>query len=488
MFWILVQKELKSILLSPKFAATFGTCSILILLSVFIGIQDYKSNVKQYEAAKQLVDNEMSQSNSWISVRNKAFREPDPMQIFVSGVNNDIGRFSNINNWSSIKLQNSNYSDDPIFALFRFLDFAFIVLIVLSLFAILFTYDAINGEREGGTLKLVFSNVIPRAKFILAKTLGSWLGLMVPLLIPILLSLLLIFVYNIPFNTEHLIKLFLLITISILFFTFYMSFGIFISALTRRSAVSFLLLLVSWVLFTFIVPRIGIMIAGQIIDVPTVAQIESQQESFAREKWNKWGEELKKIWDTRMELMKGKSEEEKGAYRDENGWQWMQEEDKMRKEVEKEITENSIKLNEELRNKRIVQEKLSFSLSRFSPSSQFQLAAMNLAGTDITLKNRNEDVMQSYKKVFTDFIQKKQKESGETGLFRITVDSKKGVSFDDGRKQSSLDLSELPRFKDPEQSLSAVLSSIIIDIGLLILFTLISFIGAFIAFLRYDLR
>ena len=84
------------------------------------------------------------------------------MQIFASGVNNDIGRLSNISTWTEVKLRQSTYSDDSLFALFRFIDFTFIVQVVLSLFAILFTYDTINGERESGTLKLAFSNAVPR--------------------------------------------------------------------------------------------------------------------------------------------------------------------------------------------------------------------------------------------------------------------------------------------------------------------------------------
>ena len=49
MFSILFEKELKAIFLSPKFVATFGVCSLLILLSVFVGIQEYENERDQYE-------------------------------------------------------------------------------------------------------------------------------------------------------------------------------------------------------------------------------------------------------------------------------------------------------------------------------------------------------------------------------------------------------------------------------------------------------
>ena len=135
--------------------------------------------------------------------------------------------------------------DDSLFALFRFIDFTFIVQVVLSLFGILFTYNAINGEWEAGTLKLVLSNAIPRGQYILAKFLGAWVGLVVPLLIPIGLALLIVMVMNVPMTGVEWSKLVTLIGISVLYFTFFIMLGLLVSALPRRSTVSFLVL---WVI------------------------------------------------------------------------------------------------------------------------------------------------------------------------------------------------------------------------------------------------
>ena len=48
MLSILVEKELKAIVLSPKFFATFGVCSALILLSVFVGIQEHREAIDRH--------------------------------------------------------------------------------------------------------------------------------------------------------------------------------------------------------------------------------------------------------------------------------------------------------------------------------------------------------------------------------------------------------------------------------------------------------
>ncbi|MBP9211756.1 MAG: hypothetical protein KBF97_03095, partial [Bacteroidetes bacterium] len=135
----LITHELRSIMLSPKFTLTFAVTSLLMLLSVAVGIAQYADNVRQYETTNTLTQQEMRESRGWMSLNNTVLRAPDPMQIFVAGVNNDIGRISAVNSFHGIKLTHSTYSDDPVYAVFRFVDLAFIVSVVFSLLALLFT-------------------------------------------------------------------------------------------------------------------------------------------------------------------------------------------------------------------------------------------------------------------------------------------------------------------------------------------------------------
>ena len=83
MLGVLIEKELKSILQSPKFVATFGVCSLLILLSVFIGINEYRGSVAQYETATNWVDQQIAEATTFERLPTRVYRQPDPMQIFV---------------------------------------------------------------------------------------------------------------------------------------------------------------------------------------------------------------------------------------------------------------------------------------------------------------------------------------------------------------------------------------------------------------------
>ncbi len=488
MLSILIQKELKNILLSPKFFATFLVCSILILISIFIGINEYNNSVLQYQTNQQIAQQDIEQATGWMQVRNLLHREPTPMQIFVSGLHFDVGRVSGISSFDDVKLVRSPYSDETLFAIFRFIDFAFIVQVVLSLFAILFTYDAINGERENGTLKLAFSNPVSRVQYLFSKFAGTWLGLIIPLLIPIMIGLLLVIVFGVPVSESDWIRIIGLIGLSILYVTFFIGIGLFISSVTRKSSLSFLLLLVIWISGVLILPRMGVMAAGQIVDIESVAQIEAKQEAFERERWESYSASLSEIWGEREQEMEGMTEEERRAYRDEKEWEWLEVDDAARKQVQSDIIENNRTLLEESQNRKKVQEQLAFNLARISPVSSFRLAAMNLAGTDIDMKSRYEESMRQYKDEFTKFTERKQAESGNSGGFRIEVDSNEGVKLDFGRNDQTLDTSDMPRYSAPVVQAGTSFGNSILDFGLLIVFIIATFGGSFFAFLRYDMR
>jgi hypothetical protein len=274
---------------------------------------------------------------------------------------------------------------------------------------------------------------------------------------------------------------------TVLLFTFFVAFGILVSTLTRRSNVSFLICLVGWIAAVLIIPRFGIMLAGQIVSVPTVSEIESQQDTFAKNAWDGHMKVMSEKWRKRSESLEGLNEKDRKAKREEMEWAWAEEDRNDRNKLQNEIDENARRLTEDLRNRKFAQERLAFTLSRFSPVSAYQLAAMSLGWTDIDLKTRYEDGLTAFRTVFNQHKEQKQKESGATGGIRISVDSKTGVKIDTGR-EIALDLTGLPEYTHTRPTLGESIGPVVIDFGLMALYSLLAFAGAFVMFLRYDVR
>ena len=465
MIKVLIKKELQAILSSPKFIAVFAVCSILIIMSIYIGIDEYNLSMRHYEAANANNSQQMLEITDWRRLNTSIIRRPDPMLIFVSGINNDVGRQYQISD-GSIKLQNSNYSENTIFAVFRSMDLMFIVQIVLSLFAIVFSYDLISGEKEAGTLKLCFANQLPRRKYIIAKYVGSWLGLIIPLLLPLMLGVMLILLYNIPMTTTHWLKLCVFVGLSFIYISFFLSLGMLLSSLNRESSKSFLYLLVIWVCLVLIIPRTGVMVAGQFISVPTTAEISSKLSQKNRELSTQFIEWVKEL---RKKVLAARSNKERAPL--------MKELQEKRVKLSQDKAQYDALLNDDLRNRKIIREKLGFSLSRISPASAFQLAAMDLAGTGASLVTTYEDQIRDYKDSFIKIRGKKIVEASNN-TFNATGDN----------KPKRLDLSELPEFKYNNPNSNQIIKSIIIDVGIIFFCILLSVAGTFIIFNKYDVR
>ena len=149
----IIKKEILEIITSPKFIFTFLLCAVLILLSVYTGIVNYRSDQAEYSTAVALNKKNL-ESQSYEDLPRLGTKINTPPQVLgaiSSGIDEAVGRVAKVNITYDPNLVDSKYESNPVFSVFGALDLTFIVKIVLSLFAILFTYDAIVGEKEKGT-------------------------------------------------------------------------------------------------------------------------------------------------------------------------------------------------------------------------------------------------------------------------------------------------------------------------------------------------
>ncbi|TAK58007.1 MAG: ABC transporter permease [Bacteroidetes bacterium] len=469
MIRLLVEKELREIIGSTKFAVTFGICSLLIILSFYTGATNYTTSLAQNEAAKRENIRQMEGLTDWFSIRNhRIFLPPQPLAALVTGISNDVGRTIEMEGRGELNADDSRYNDEPLFAVFRFLDLEFIIQIVLSLFAIVFAYDAINGEKERGTLRLSFANPVPKDSYILGKLLGSFVALGVPLLVPMLAGCLLLPVLGVALTPDEWLRLAIIIVSGVLYFGVFLTLSIFVSALTHRSSNSFLLLLVIWISTVLIIPRASVLLSGRAIDVPSVDEVASQKNRYSSQLWKEDRERMAAFKASAADPMKQVEEFQK----------FMQEQNDER---DKKMQEFSGRLNEDRENKQGSQQRLALSIARLSPSAAFSLAAASLAGTSLALKEHFRREATAYQQSYASFIKSKTGivPGGRMMIFRQEIN---------GEKPKPIDPYEMPAFSYTPYRLNNVLNDSLVNIGLLFIFNLVFFAGAYFTFLRYDVR
>lgn len=139
------------------------------------------------------------------------------------------------------------------------------------------------------------------------------------------------------------------------------------------------------------------------------------------------------------------------------------------------------RLNEDRANRQRVQERLAFNLARVSPTASLSLATAALAGTSLELKNRFYDEANAYRTSFNDFLTEKTgvDMSGRMIMWKVN---------DDGEEPEPIDPHEIPAFRFRNASLAESVNAALPDMGILAVLNLFLFSGAFIAFLRYDVR
>ncbi len=460
----IIAKEIQDTIMSPRFVFTFLLCTVLILLSVYTGINNYQAEMKEYSAAVSLNRKNLETQQNYQQIAGvgvKINREPQVLSTIVSGVQEAVGRVATVNIAFDPSLSDSKYSSSPIFAVFGALDLSFIVKIVLSLFAILFTYDAIVGEKEKGTLKLALSNRIPRDRLILGKAIGGFVSLLIPLVIPMVLGLLVLMIYpNVSFSGQDWARLALIFLMFLLYLSVFFCLGLFVSARTSRSSTSFLLLLFIWVTFVTIIPKAAVMIAGQIKPIPSVHEITAQKDAYFQ--------------GIQKEAIEGRTQYFKEHPRPEDPEalkRWNEDIQNwaagFQQELTTKIDESNAAIDRDYQMKMREQEKLAVNLSRISPASALMFGSMSLARTGISEYERFLNSIRTYKPIFTKWINEK--------LF--------------SEDQASLpNLDDMPQVEFLPEKIGDSIKRMLPDLVLMIFLIILFFVGAYVSFLKYDVR
>ena len=340
------------------------------------------------------------------------------------------------------------------------IDWIFIGML-MSFFAILFTFDAIAGERSRGTLSLMMSNTVSRGQVLLGKYLGAFLTLMVPLVIGILMNLLLVQLSgSLAFDSGTSLRILGMVGLFGLLVSVFIFIGLFFSSRVSNAITSLVWLLLTWVFLAFVFPNLLGIFVGNLNPIPSVdevslrrkAQLEQISDQF--QPWGASGEPS-------SQLNQAPSTENPSATR-----QWATYFTTM-KTIETESMDEHI-------DQQFRQVQLARDLTQISPIATFQYAMEGLANTGIVSYMNFVKQARRYRQTFIDFV-KTEDQSDPESLHIYPV--KEGLS------QKPVDPNAVPVFSE-QISYRSVLS----QVGLLVLFNLLFFIMAQISFLMSEVK
>ena len=251
MLTTLIRRELLDNLMTFRFAAAVFIMLMLVVAATFVLIKDYEHRLASYSAAVETYQQDVRNAKTYsLGIRRlNVDRPPNPMSIFNTGLDKRLGNEIWVSHEFVPSLWDAEIhgSDNSFLNIFASIDIIFIFQVVLSLLALIFAYDALVGEREHGTLRLVLTHPVSRGNILLAKYISAMLCLLVPLLVSLLFAMILIATStSISLKIDDFLRIIGIVFASIAYLSVFYLIGMLISAITRRTSTALMMSMFVW--------------------------------------------------------------------------------------------------------------------------------------------------------------------------------------------------------------------------------------------------
>ena len=296
MILTLIRRELLDNLMTFRFAAAVFITLLLVVAATAVLIKDYERRLESYNTS---IETHRQRLRKWQTYspgmgRLNVDRPPNPLSLFNVGLDKRLGNKIPVSHWFVPSLWDAEMdsSDNSFLNIFSSIDIVFIFEVVLSLLALIFAYDALAGERERGTLRLVLTHPVRRGHILLAKYISAMLCLLVPLLMSLLLAVMLLTTStSVSLSTDDFLCIGGIVLSSLVYLSVFYLIGLLISALTRRTGTALMLSMFAWGFLVLVYPNMILATtspqdASEARGASAFNQIKQIYEEFDRERRN----------------------------------------------------------------------------------------------------------------------------------------------------------------------------------------------------------
>ncbi|MYC74293.1 ABC transporter permease subunit [Candidatus Poribacteria bacterium] len=256
----LIGRELLDNLMTFRFAAAVFITLLLVVAATAVLIQDYERRLESYNTSIETHRQGLHKWKTYSPGMGRLYidRPPNPLSLFNVGLDKRLGNKIQVSHWFVPALWDAEMdsSDNSFLNIFSSIDIVFIFEVVLSLLALIFAYDALAGERERSTLRLVLTHPIRRGHILLAKYISAMLCLLVPLLMSLLLAVILLTTStSISLSTADFLRMGGIVLSSLMYLSVFYLIGLLISSVTRRTSTALMLSMFVWGFLVLVYPN-----------------------------------------------------------------------------------------------------------------------------------------------------------------------------------------------------------------------------------------
>ena len=477
-FRTLFLKEILEGLVTRRFFVILLLCLVIFPVGSYISRRDYQARLQNYQEAVRLYESTIKTvADVLYQGGAKGFREPSRVSFLSTGLEvvlpdaaQTVTKFGST--YADMRLGNTQGTEN----LYEFfhgpLDFSFLVTVVMTFLALAFSFNAVSGEKENGTLAQVLSNSVPRSRIITAKAAAQFLMLAVPFLAGVALSLAIVPPAPAAAGVASAWPAVgTAVLFSLLIIAAFFTLGLLVSSLTRQAVTSIVVLLLVWTALFAVVPRLSVIATRLLAPAPSEqafaqekAQIRLANEKACEAEVDKL---IKEYPRPQRVFQLGKPDPwPPKEFRDKQA--------EIRGRYQTDLITEVRKAQQAYEKKRDAQIQLSMLVARISPVSCYVRPMAELAGTGWLEYKRFTETVGRFQQRLNDEIYSKNRYQ--------RMDGGVGASYT-GKTDGPP-----PRLAEIRIPFSDVARDVLPDLVLLLLFNALFFAGAFVAFLRYDPR
>ena len=464
--WHIAKRELYDNLNSLRFALATVLLLALMLTNAVVHLREHPVRMQKYrDAATQSLNTLTSRTDLYDLAQKgpgRLYKKPSPLRFCADGGDSLLPTLTDAASyfWSTDTSKSfwrmtypsatpnlKNIDPDA-----TQIDWAFVIGYVLSLIALLFTFDAVSGEREHGTLRLMLANPIPRHTVLIGKFLGAFISVNIPFVIAVLMNLLVISASSaVHLGVDEWGRLGIIVGIALLYLCLFLALGLLVSARVRQSAVSLVILLLIWVSFVIFMPNTLASIASRFSPARSYDAFQEDRRQARRAVLEAYYTQREKTDDSskRMQIA--------GEY----------------------VTEDAMqdgRVHQEYLSERISQVSQARAITRISPVAIVQHLLEVFAGSGLERHLQFVENVQLYDREYREFIADTE---------RADPESPHIIGVREGMSKKTVSPESIPTFEDT-LSLSKDFNAAAMDLLLLTLFVVVLLAGAYLAFVRVE--
>ncbi len=507
MIWHIIKRELFDHINSLRFILTVVILSALMVTNAVVHLRAHPKRVRNYSEKITKSANELKSRSELYALARKGpgdlYKRPSSLAFIADG--GDAYLPKNISNgeswsisgqggevksnwWLNYGTVNPDATDLRPYA--TKIDWVFIITYLLSFIPLLFTFDALSGEREQGTLRLCLANPISRPVLLIGKFLGTLITVLIPFVFAVLLNLTVISVDSwTQLSAADWGRLALILLIASCYAGIFVGLGLMVSAGTREPRVSLVVLLLIWVAGVIFMPStLGTLSTKWMPPVQTMDQFRDARKAALKQINDDYGarmravkekkspnlpslSELQKLYETSPEAAMAAAEKLRGTWETEGD-----EELELKAELIKGDVEIRERLNRERLDAQIAQVQRARAVTRLSPAAIVQYALESMAGTGFNRHLQYLEHVHQHTKQFRQFIV-------ETD--RADIQSPHFIGVPKGMSQKPVASEAIPKFED-KIAFSDTFNTATLDLLLLVLLLGVFVSGAFLVFIRSE--